>query len=129
MSARPRGRGARAGGFTLVEMLVALAVMAIALIASHKAGASLIRGAAWQNDLLLGRLCAENVLIELRLRRELPGLGRSERRCEQAGLQYVVQLGVRATARADTRHIDVQVLREGLPVLRLSTAQARLQVR
>lgn len=109
-------------------MLVALTVMAVALVASHKVGASLVRGAAWQNDLLLGRLCAENALVELRLRRELPGTGASERRCEQAGLQYVVRLSARTTARADTRHVDVQVLREGLPVLALSTAQARLPV-
>ena len=59
----------RAKGFTLVEVLVALGIVAIALAAGVRSTASLTRNAERQSDLLLAQLCAENALVAVRLDR------------------------------------------------------------
>ena len=64
-------------GFTLIEVLVALGITAVALMAGLKATGSLSRNAERQNISMLGQMCAENELIRLRLRRQLPDTGDS----------------------------------------------------
>ena len=60
--------GARpAGGFTLIEVLVALGIVAIALTAGLRATAALTDNAMRQSDILLAHLCAENELVKARL--------------------------------------------------------------
>lgn len=115
----------RARGFTLVEVLVALAVVAVALAAGHKASGALIRNAERQDDVLLAQLCADNALIGLRLARQLPGIGRNQSACDQAGRRYDVLLQVRGTPNPSFRRIDAQVWREGDSVLTLSTVMGR----
>ena len=72
-------------GFTLIEVLVALAVVAITLSAGLQATGALTRAATRQTDQWLAQLCAENELTRLRLARQLPGVGDSTVACEQAG--------------------------------------------
>ena len=54
-------------GFTLIEVLVALGIVAIALMAGLQATAALTRNAQRQTDVLLAQTCAENELIKIRL--------------------------------------------------------------
>ena len=72
-------------GFTLVEVMVALAITAIALVAGLKATAAQTDNADRQGAVLLAQLCAENTLTELRLARQLPGVGDFDSDCTQAG--------------------------------------------
>ena len=58
-----------AGGFTLVEVLVALAIVAIALLAGTRAASTLTSNAQRQTDIVLAHLCAENELVKARLSR------------------------------------------------------------
>ena len=58
-------------GFTLVEVLVALGIVAIALVAGTQASSALLRNAGRQSDVLLGQICAENELSKARLARQL----------------------------------------------------------
>jgi len=111
----------RARGFTLVEVLVALVVVALALAAGHKAAGSLIHNTQRQDDALLAELCADNALIGLRLARQLPGIGNSTSNCMQAGVRYDVSLRVQGTPNPTFRRVDAQVLRDGANVLTLST--------
>lgn len=115
----------RPRGFTLVEVLVALGIVAVSLLAGLQATNALTRNASRQADLLLAQLCAENQLIRLRLARQLPGVGDSELNCEQAGRQFVVHLGVRATPNPSFRRVDAQVLEADQPLLRLTTILGR----
>nr|WP_145549083.1 type II secretion system minor pseudopilin GspI [Variovorax boronicumulans] len=112
-------------GFTLVEVLVALGIVAIALLAGTQATSALTRNATRQGDVLLAQICAENALIGLRLARQLPGVGDTDQPCEQAGRMFRVQMGVRPTPNPSFRRIDAQVLEDGVPVLRISTIQGR----
>jgi len=96
-------------GFTLIEVLVALAVVAITLMAGLQATGALTRSAARQTDQWLAQLCAENELTRLRLARQLPNVGDSAVPCEQTGQTLQVQLLVSATPNPNFRRIDAVV--------------------
>lgn len=114
-----------AQGFTLIEVLVALGIVAIALLAGLKATGALSRNAERQNVSMLGQICAENELIRLRLRRQLPDTGDSQVSCPQAGLDLQVNLSVRPTPNPNFRRVDARVLLQGQFVLQLSTVMGR----
>lgn len=112
-------------GFTLVEVLVALAIVAISLMAGLQATAALTRHAQRQSDILLAQICAENELIKTRLSRQMPGVGDSSVACEQAGRVLTVVLAVRPTPNPNFRRVDAQVLDGEASVLRFSTVVGR----
>ncbi len=112
-------------GFTLVEVLVALGIVAIALLAGLQATAALTRHAQRQSDMLLGQTCAENELIKVRLTRQLPDVGDTSMACEQAGQVFTVALAVRVTPNPSFRRVDAQVFKGDESVLRLSTVVGR----
>ena len=116
---KPALNGAR--GFTLVEVLVALGIVAIALTAGLQATAALTRNAQRQTDVLLAQMCAENELIKTRLLRQMPDVGDSTVACDQAGQSFSVVVAVRATPNPNFRRVDAQVLNGEASVLRLST--------
>jgi general secretion pathway protein I len=100
----------RSAGFTLVEVLVALGIVAIALTAGLQASAALTRHANRQSDMLLAQLCAENELVKIRLARQMPGVGDTSQTCEQGGRSLRVALVVRPTPNPNFRRVDAQVL-------------------
>lgn len=112
-------------GFTLIEVMVALAIVAIALMAGLQATSALTRNAQRESDVLLAQLCAENELTQLRLMRQLPSIGDSTLACEQAGQRFDVAVAVRPTPNPMFRRIDAQVFTGGHAVLRVSTIQGR----
>ena len=115
----------QARGFTLVEVLVALGIVAIALTAGLQATAALTRNAQRQSDVLLAQICAENELIKTRLTRQMPSVGDSAEACEQGGQSFNVVLAVRPTPNPNFRRVDAQVLNGEDSVLRLSTVVGR----
>lgn len=112
-------------GFTLVEVMVALAITAIALVAGLKATAALTNNAQRQDALLLARICADNQLIALRLARQLPGVGDSTSACQQAGRSFQVLQQVRPTPNPNFRRVEAAVSEDGLTILRISTIVGR----
>jgi len=122
-ASQPQRHGAR--GFTLVEVLVALGIVAIALLAGLQATAALTRHAQRQSDVLLAQTCAENELVKVRLAKQMPDVGDSSIACEQAGEVFTVALAVRATPNPSFRRVDAQVLKGADSVLRLSTVVGR----
>lgn len=115
----------RLRGFTLVEVLVALGIVAIALAAGVRATASLTRNAERQSDLLLAHLCAENTLINVRLSRQMPAVGENTTTCEQAGRSLAVRLSVQATPNPNFLRVEAQVLDGEARLLNLSTVVGR----
>ncbi len=102
----------RSKGFTLIEVLVALAVVAIALAAGAKASSALVYNAQRQSDTLLAQICAENELVKMRLSRQMPSTGDIGSTCEQAGRALGVTLSVYATPNPSFRRVEAKV-REG----------------
>ena len=116
---------AQARGFTLIEVLVALGIVAIALLAGLKATGSLVRNAERQDLALLGQLCADNELIRLRLLRQLPDTGNRQSDCLQAGQTLRVELTVQATPNPNFRRVDARVWHQSQAVLQVSTIMGR----
>ena len=108
-------------GFTLVEVLVALSIVAIALTAGTQATLSLTRNAERQSDVLLAQICAENEMVRVRLAKQMPGVGDTRIDCEQAGRNFAVAVAVRPTPNPNFRRIDAEVFNADVPVLKLST--------
>lgn len=112
-------------GFTLIEVLVALSIVAVALIAGLQATTALSNNALRQSDVLLAHVCAENELIKTRLSRQMPGLGDTTIACDQGGRSFQVTLSVRPTPNPEFRRVDAQVKDGNTPVLQLTTVVTR----
>ena len=112
-------------GFTLIEVLVALGIVAIALVAGLQATSALTNNALRQSDVLLAHICAENELVKARLSRQMPGVGESSVPCEQAGRVFDVTVAVLPTPNPSFRRVDAQVFDGSSPILRLSTVVGR----
>ncbi len=117
------------GGFTLIEVLVALGIVAIALMAGLRSTDALSRNAARQSTQWLAQICAENEFTRLRLSRQMPSVGSSTMSCPQAQLNLRVNLNVQATPNPNFRRIDAQVMwvseSDTTPLLQLSTVMGR----
>ena len=118
-------RHGKARGFTLIEVLVALGIVAIALTAGLKATASLSRNAQRQSDALLAQMCAENELIKLRLAHQMPGVGDSSSTCEQAGETMQVQDTVRPTPNPNFLRVDTRVFKNAESLFQITTVMGR----
>lgn len=125
MTLRRRTRPFVARGFTLIEVLVALGIVAVALAAGVRATGSLTRNAERQSDLLLGHLCAENALVNVRLSRQMPAVGENTSVCEQAGRSLAVKLSVQPTPNPNFLRVEAQVLDGQARILALSTVVGR----
>lgn len=122
---RRRG-GPVSGGFTLIEVLVALAIVAVTLGAGIKAAGALTDNAQRLTEVSAAQWCADNQLTSLKLARLFPGVGDSDFSCEQLGRSYVGKLEIRPTPNPNFRRADARVSDEaGRPLLRLSTIVSR----
>ena len=115
-------------GLTLVEVLVALAIVALALAAGTQASSALVRHAQRQSDQLLAQLCAENELTRWRLTRQVPPLGESDFRCQQAGRSLAGTLSAFPTPNPNFRRIEARVRDSegGAPLYQLITIMGQL---
>ena len=113
-------------GFTLLEVMVALAVVAIALGAGMRAAGVLTDNASRLADVTQAQWCADNQLTALRLSRAYPGVGDAEFRCEQLGRVYLGKLVTRPTPNPNFRRVDAVMTDEaGQPMVTLSTVMGR----
>lgn len=109
----PAFAGARSGaderGFTLLEMMVALAVFSIAALALIKLQAVTLRTAADMDGRIMGQIVARNLMVEIETDPTAPGVGREEGDVENGGRQW-------HWARETTKTGDARVVRIDLVV-------------
>ncbi|MBI5254969.1 MAG: type II secretion system minor pseudopilin GspI [Burkholderiales bacterium] len=96
-------------GFTLVEVLVALAIVAISLGAGLKAAGALTSNTQRLVEVTAAQWCADNALTNLRLARQFPGAD-TEFECHQLGRDFRGQLRSTRTDNASFRRVDAVVL-------------------
>ena len=109
-------------GFTLIEVLVALAIVAITLGAGIKAAGSLSYNAERLTDASLGQWCADNQLIGLKLAHPGLSVGDSDFTCDEMGRTYRGKLVIRPTPNINFRRVDALIFTDGgQPILTIST--------
>lgn len=96
-------------GFTLIEVLVALAIIAVAMAAALRAVNMASDSAFTLKQRLLAHWVAQDRISEYQARRLWPSLGTKSGSVEQAGLKYSWQEAISATPNPLFRKIEVTV--------------------
>ena len=99
----------RSRGFTLIEVLIALAFLAIAMSAIIATVGSSIRNAAELQDKTFANWVAMNELTTLRLAATWPAVGTQKGNAEMAGQKWNWQTKVSTTQDPDLLRVDVDV--------------------
>lgn len=99
-------------GFTLLEVLVALVVIAIPLMALMGNITANVSNAAYLRDRTLAHWVAMNEVAQQQLDKQWPEPGEKKDETLMAGKTWYVKLKVRATPDKDVRRLDVEVRKE-----------------
>lgn len=102
-------------GFTLVEVLVALAIVAVALAASVRAVGMIAQNNAALRAKSLALVAAENQMAELRLARIIPGAGTQSQPCVQGRQRMVCEQVFTNSPNSSIRQVTVRVHPEASP--------------
>jgi general secretion pathway protein I len=122
----PAGRPLRELGFTLVEVLVALTIVALCLAAGLRAAGAMTSNSDRLAINSLAQWCAENELTEMRLTKAFPGIGDNSVSCTQLGRDFNVKMIVRGTPNPNFRRVEAQVFDDkDRPLLTITTIVGR----
>ena len=106
-------RGIR--GFTLLEVMVALAIVSIGLIAAFNAVIQMAHSTAVLRERALADWIAMNEITTIRISGEFPDVGSFDGDAEFAGLEWRWKADISETGVADLRRIDLSVAHEERP--------------
>lgn len=96
-------------GFTLIEVMVALAIAALALAAVAASVSQMVdRGVAMQ-DRIYSSWIAQNLLAEMRLANEIPEVDETTGELEFAGLEWAWRTVVSETGIENLFRVDVEI--------------------
>ena len=99
----------RQRGFTLLEVLVALVIVGTALGAGLRAVGSLTANSTGLRASMMATWSAENRLVQIRLGKEFPEIGKHGFDCPQGDLHLVCQEEVIASPNPRLRRVEVSV--------------------
>lgn len=107
MTARTSGPGQ--SGFTLLEVIVALAVVSLGLIAAFNLVVQIGSGSLHMKERTFGSWVAANEITRIRLGREFPDVSEFDGDVEFGGIEYRWRATVSETGVEDLRRIDMEV--------------------
>lgn len=96
-------------GFTLLEILVALAVLALSMGAVIKAASDYTASQSHLRDRTIATWVARNVLAEQQIRQEWPRVGEKKDTVEMAGREWQWLARTSQTDEAELRRLDVEI--------------------
>jgi len=96
-------------GFTLIEILIAVVILAVALAATMRASGLATDGALESRQRLLATLAAENRVATIRALRIYPSVGTTRLTLEQGGIAMVMDETVSDTPNPVIRKVDLAV--------------------
>ena len=103
----------RQSGFTLIEVVVAIAVVALGMMAVFRVVHDTVNNSVYLRDRTLATWIADNRLVEMRLAAEMPSVDETNGEVEYANQRWRWNAKVSQTPVADLRRIDIRVRREG----------------
>ena len=103
------------GAFTLIEVMVALAVVAIALVAALKATSFATDSAMDFRTRMLAGWVAENRLAEMTARRDFPETGQSNGKEDEAGEVFTWRINVGPSPNRSFRRLEISVFTQDDP--------------
>jgi general secretion pathway protein I len=109
----------RSRGFTLLEVLVALVIVGTALGASLRAVGSLTANSAGLRSGMMATWSAENRLVQIRLERAFPAVGKRSFPCPQGDLKLICEEEVVTSPNPQLRRIEVSVFDSENPTRRI----------
>jgi len=107
--------GRQPRGITLLEVLIALAIVATALAAASRSVALSGSSVAEAKLRVMAGFVAENLMAELSVRRSVGGPGSTEGSSYQGGLKFVWRVEVVTTPNPGLRRVDIRVLTPDRP--------------
>ncbi len=111
----PRLSNHREAGFTLLEAMVALVIVALGMMAVSTQMNRYAMTAAYMEEKALASWIATNRIVELSVGSEWPELGTEEDELEYAGRQWLLRTEVSETPVENLRRVDVDVSLADLP--------------
>ncbi|MDF3888826.1 type II secretion system minor pseudopilin GspI [Cupriavidus basilensis] len=102
-----------AHGFTLIEVLVALTILAVALTAAMRAMGSMIEAGSSLQTRMLAEWNAENHLASLRLSKTWPEPGTRGYACPQGGVELYCEETISGTPNPSFRRVEIAVYPSG----------------
>ncbi|WP_439892460.1 type II secretion system minor pseudopilin GspI [Ralstonia sp. 25C] len=111
---------ARARGFTLLEVLVALTIVAVALTATMRAMGGMTTASDSLQTRMIATWSAENHLANLRLARTFPDPGSRGFACPQGDTQLWCEETIASTPNPVFRRVEVAVYPDATKSVRLA---------
>ncbi len=102
-------------GFTLIEVIIALAILAIALTAAGRATQGTADSSATLKTRMLATWVAQNRLAELQLAEKLPDKGERNGEAEQGGLRFQWKESISQTKNESILRAEIAVSSAAAP--------------
>jgi type II secretion system protein I len=99
----------RLAGFTLIEVIVALVVIALGMLGVIQAVSQTAGNTGYLRDKTIAHWIAMNRLTEVRLQKTAPGIDKSSDEVEMAGRRWKWTMNVTQTPVESIRRIDISV--------------------